>query len=172
MGASAFVGWRFKNKFKKYSETPIGSGLTGADIARKMLNESNIYDVNIKVSEGMLSDHYNPANKTVALSKEVYYGRSVASAAVAAHECGHAVQHAKAYSMLQFRSALVPVVNISNRFVPFLLIGGILLVQSFPYLLLGGIVLFAASTLFTFITLPVEFDASKRALVWLEMPLL
>lgn len=168
MVISGIVGWRFKKKFKKFSKTPLDTGLSGKEVAEKMLQESNIEGVTVKEGRGMLTDHYNPVNRTITLSPDVYRGRNVASAAVAAHECGHAVQHTVNYSFLQFRSAMVPVVSASNRFVPWLLIGGILLLEAFPALLLAGIILFAASTLFSFITLPVEFDASKRALVWLD----
>ena len=159
---------RFKKKFKKYSQTPLSTGMTGKDVAEKMLRDNGIHDVKIKMGEGMLTDHYNPMNKTISLSKGVYQGNSIASAAIAAHECGHAVQHAVNYSFLQFRSALVPVVSASNQFVPFLLLGGIFMIESFPALFLGGIILFAASTLFSFVTLPVEYDATARGLKWLD----
>ncbi len=166
------IGWlvsmQLKKKFAKYSETPISSGLSGQQIAEKMLNDSGINDVKVISVEGRLTDHYNPLDKTVNLSHDVFYGRNAASAAVAAHECGHAVQHAKAYTMLQLRSALVPVVSFASKWVHWVLLGGILLVNTFPSLLLFGIVMFAATTLFSFVTLPVEFDASRRALVWLE----
>lgn len=161
---------RFKKKFKRYSETALSSGLTGKEVAEKMLKDNGINDVTIQASEGMLTDHYNPSNKTVNLSKGVYGGKSIASAAIAAHECGHAVQHATNYSFLQVRSALVPIVSVSNQWVPYLLIGGIFAIMLFNIteVLLAGIVLFAASTLFSFVTLPVEFDATKRGLQWLE----
>ena len=159
---------KFKKKFKKYSETPLSTGMTGKEVAEKMLRDNGIHDVTIKAGEGMLTDHYNPMNKTVSLSKGVYNGKSIAAAAIAAHECGHAVQHAVNYSFLQFRSALVPVVSASNQFVPFLLLGGIFLIETLPFLFLGGIILFAASTLFSFITLPVEYDATSRGLKWLD----
>jgi Zn-dependent membrane protease YugP len=133
-----------------------------------MLRDNDIHDVKIRSSEGQLTDHYNPTNKTVNLSHDVYYGRSVAAAAVAAHEVGHAVQHAQAYSWLTFRSAMVPALSISSKFMPWVLLGGILTLNVFPSLLLIGIVMFALTTLFTFITLPVEFDASRRALAWLN----
>lgn len=167
---SMIVQTRFKNKFKKYSEMPLTSGLSGAEIAQKMLHDNNIYDVNIVSVEGQLTDHYNPANRTVNLSPEVYHGRSVAAAAVAAHECGHAVQHATAYSWLQFRSAMVPIVNFSSKIVSFtLMIGVMLAIFSHNYWLLQiGVAALAVTTVFSFITLPVEFDASKRALVWLD----
>ncbi len=168
MVASFVVQMRFKSKFNKYSQIPTTSGLTGKEIAEKMLSDNGIYDVQVLSSNGMLSDHYNPTNKTVNLSPEVYNGRSVISAAVAAHECGHAVQHATAYSWLQFRSKMVPVVSATSTVMPFLLIGGILTIQVFPYLLGFGIILFALTTIFSFVTLPVEYDASNRALKWLE----
>lgn len=170
MGASWLVSARFKSRFKKYSKMQLSAGMTGREVALQMLHDSGIYDVEVNSVGGSLSDHYNPMKKTVNLSPEVYNGRSVAAAAVAAHECGHAVQHARAYTWLHMRSALVPVVNISNRFVPILLIGGILAISFIgtPWVLLAGIILFGASTLFSFVTLPVEFDASNRALQWLE----
>jgi len=168
MGASWFVSYRLKSKFKKYSEVGLSSGLSGKEIAEKMLSEHGINDVSVISVEGFLSDHYNPLKKTVNLSPEVYNGRSVAAAAVAAHECGHAVQHARSYAWLQMRSALVPVVQFSSGIVQWVLLIGVLLITTFPFLLLAGIVMFALTTIFAFITLPVEFDASKRALVWLE----
>ena len=171
----ALISWgvqsRFKNKFKKYSEEPLTSGLSGAEIAKKMLNDNGIYDVEILVAtDGQLSDHYNPSNKTVNLSEEVFYGRSVASAAVAAHECGHAVQHATAYSWLQFRSAMVPMVSIASRLTSWVLMGGVLLMafKGIPWVLMIGVAALFLTTLFSFITLPVEFDASNRALAWLD----
>lgn len=168
MLASWLVSARFKSRFKLYSATPLTSGLTGEEVARRMLSEHGIQNVQVISTEGQLTDHYNPAKRTVNLSQEVYYGRSVAAAAVAAHEVGHAVQHATAYSWLQFRSAMVPALNATSRFIPWILMGGIMTITVFPQLLLLGIVLFALSTLFTFVTLPVEFDASRRALVWLD----
>jgi len=162
---------QLKNKFSQYSKVPTSSGLSGAETAKKMLNDNGIYDVTITSVEGALTDHYNPTNKTVNLSADVYAGRNVAAAAVAAHECGHAIQHATAYSMLQLRSKLVPAVNISSRLSQWIIIAG-LGIMGFgggnPNILLAGIVLFAVTTLFTFITLPVEFDASNRALAWLN----
>src|SRR5690606_15620855 len=165
------VQWKFKNKYKKYSETPLMSGMSGKDIALKMLHDNGIYDVEVLSAPGRLSDHYNPANRTVNLSPEVYEGRSVAAAAVAAHECGHAVQHAKAYSWLTLRSAVVPLVNIaSNLTSVVLMIGLFMFFASGNILLLGiGVAALAITTLFAFITLPVEFDASKRALAWFDM---
>lgn len=168
VGISMLVSMQLKSKFARYSRVPLFSGLTGKQVAEKMLKENGIYDVTVTSSNGFLSDHYNPANKTVNLSPDVYNGISVAAAAVAAHECGHAVQHATAYKWLTMRSKLVPVVQISSSIVPLVLIGGIVLINVFPTLLLAGIVLFAVTTLFSVITLPVEFDASKRALAWLQ----
>ncbi|MCB9261938.1 MAG: zinc metallopeptidase [Flavobacteriales bacterium] len=171
-GIIAFVGMivqgRLRSKFKQYSETPISSNLSGKEIAEKMLRDNGIYDVKVISVQGQLTDHYNPVNKTVNLSEAVYNYRNAAAAAVAAHECGHAVQHANAYSWLEFRSKMVPAVKISSTLVQFVLIGGILMVNTFPNLLLAGIVLFAVTTLFSFVTLPVEFDASRRALVWMR----
>ena len=172
MIAFMLIGWlismQLKRKFKQFSEITIGSGLSGKEIAEKMLADNGINDVKIISVEGQLTDHYNPLDRTVNLSHDVYYGRSAASAAVAAHECGHAVQHARAYSWLQMRSALVPVVSFGSKWVQWILLLGIVLINTFPTLLLIGIVMFAVITLFSFITLPVEFDASKRAMVWLE----
>jgi Zn-dependent membrane protease YugP len=172
MIAFMLIGWlvssRLKSKFKKYSEITIGSGLSGKEIAEKMLHDHGIHDVRIISVEGQLTDHYNPMEKTVNLSHDVYYGRSAAAAAVSAHEVGHAVQHATAYSWLQFRSAMVPVVSFGSKWVQWILLAGVLLVNTFPSLLLIGIVMFAAITLFSFITLPVEFDASNRAMAWLQ----
>ena len=170
--AFMIIGWlvsrQLKSKFEKYSQTPISSGLSGQQIAEKMLRDHNIHDVKVISVEGRLTDHYNPLDRTVNLSHDVYYGRNAASAAVSAHECGHAVQHARAYSMLQLRSALVPMVSFASKWVHWVLLAGIVLVNTFPSLLLLGITLFAATTAFSFVTLPVEFDASKRALAWLE----
>jgi hypothetical protein len=165
---SWLVSRRLKNKFEKYSKLQLQNGMSGAEIAEKMLADHGITDVTVISTPGRLTDHYNPADKTVNLSEAVYNQRSAAAAAVAAHECGHAVQHATAYSWLEFRSQLVPVVNIASNYVQWILIGGIFMMRSFPSLLLIGIVLFAATTLFSIITLPVEYDASNRALAWLE----
>lgn len=165
---SYLVQANLKNKFERYSQIPLSNGMTGRDVAEKMLRDNGIYDVRVISTPGMLTDHYNPANKTVNLSEDVYGTCSVAAAAVAAHECGHAVQHARAYAPLQMRSALVPVVQLSSSIVQWVLLGGILLLNTFPQLLLIGICLFAMTTLFSFITLPVEIDASRRALVWLN----
>jgi uncharacterized protein len=167
-GVGMFVSGRLKSKFKKYSKIPISSGLTGREVAEKMLRDSGINDVKVTRSQGFLSDHYNPATKTVALSPNVFDKNSIASAAVAAHECGHAVQHAKSYQWLKMRSTLVPVVQFSSSILQWVILLGIILINSFPQLLLAGIVLFASTTLFSFITLPVEFDASKRGLAWLN----
>jgi Zn-dependent membrane protease YugP len=165
---SFVVQQSLQSKFKKYSRIAIDGGLTGRDVALKMLHDNGIYDVKVTSTSGMLTDHYNPANKTVNLSEGVYGTCSVAAAAVAAHECGHAVQHARAYAPLKMRSALVPVVQFSSSILSWVLLAGILLVQSMPQILLIGIVLFATTTLFSFITLPVEINASHRALVWLS----
>ena len=165
---SWLVSMRLKSKFKQYSEVAFRGNMTGAEIAAKMLADNNITDVKIISVEGQLTDHYNPIDKTVNLSPEVYAGRSVAAAAVAAHECGHAVQHAHAYMWLGFRSNLTPVVSFASRWMQWILLAGVLTITVFPYLLLFGILLFSATTFFSFVTLPVEFDASSRALVWLE----
>ena len=167
--ASWLVGLQLKNKFEKYSKIHLRNGMSGAEIATKMLNDHGIYDVKVISTPGRLTDHYNPADKTVNLSEAVYNQRNAAAAAVAAHEVGHAVQHATAYSWLTMRSKLVPVVNIASRFISIALIGGILLINTFPQLLLVGIILFALTTLFSIITLPVEYDASNRALKWLQV---
>ena len=165
---SYIVQANLNSKFKKYSEIPVGGGMTGRDVAEKMLRDNGIYDVKVTCVEGHLTDHYNPADHTVNLSRDVYSSCSVAAAAVAAHECGHAVQHAKAYGPLKMRSALVPAVSFASKYVSWILLIGILCIESFPGVLLFGIALFALSTLFSFITLPVEINASKRALVWLD----
>jgi Zn-dependent membrane protease YugP len=166
------IGWlvsmQLKRKFEKYSQETLSNGMSGKEIAEKMLSDHGITDVKVISVEGQLTDHYNPMQKTVNLSQPVYYARNAAAAAVAAHECGHAVQHAKAYAMLQLRSALVPVVSFASKWVQWVLLAGILLLNVFPSLLLIGITLFAMTTLFSFITLPVEFDASNRALAWLD----
>lgn len=166
------LGWlvshQLKSRFAKYSKIPTDNGMTGRDVVEKMLRDNGITGVKIGSVDGQLTDHYNPVNKTINLSKEVYYGNSIAAAAVAAHECGHAVQHAKAYSMLKLRSALVPVVMFASHWVQWVLLAGILLVNTFPQLLLAGIILFGLMTLFSFVTLPVEIDASHRALAWLR----
>lgn len=165
---SWLVSSRLKSKFEFYSKLQLQNGLSGKEIAEKMLSDNGIYDVKVISVEGQLTDHYNPADKTVNLSEAVYNQRNAAAAAVAAHECGHAVQHAKGYSWLEFRSKLVPVVSVASSFVQWILLAGIIMIQTFPSLLLIGIVVFAATTLFTIVTLPVEYDASNRALAWLK----
>lgn len=165
---SWLVSSTLQHKFEKYSKIPLPNGMTGKDVAEKMLHDYGIYDVKVVPTKGTLTDHYNPANHTVNLSEPVYYSNSVAAAAVAAHECGHAVQHAKGYGPLKMRSALVPVVSFASQWVTWVILGGLLLINRFPELLLFGIVLFALTTLFSFITLPVEINASKRALAWLK----
>jgi len=171
-GVVALVSWliqrSLKSKFERYSKIPIPRGMTGKDVAQKMLRDNGIYDVTVTSTNGHLTDHYNPTDKTVNLSENVYGSNSVAAAAIAAHECGHAVQHATAYAPLQLRSKLVPVVNFASNWMQWVLLAGILMVRTFPQLLLAGIVLFAITTLFSFITLPVEIDASRRALIWLN----
>ena len=163
---SYLVQSSLKSKFERYSKMPIG--MTGKEVAEKMLHDNGIYDVKVVSTNGMLTDHYNPSDKTVNLSERVYARRSVAAAAVAAHECGHAVQHATKYSALQVRSALVPVVSFASPWISWLLLGGILTINVFPALLGIGILLFAMTTIFSFVTLPVEINASQRALAWLE----
>ena len=157
-----------QSKFKKYSQVPLNGGMTGREVSEKMLRDNGIYNVTVTCTPGHLTDHYNPTNGTVNLSESVYHSNSVAAAAVAAHECGHAVQHAVAYAPLQLRSALVPVVSFASNTVQWVLLAGILLVEVFPALLLIGIGLFALTTLFSFVTLPVEIDASRRATQWLS----
>lgn len=166
MVASMLIQRRLQSRFTKYSDVPVS--LTGAEVARRMLEAHGIHNVQIVSIEGTLSDHYNPQTRTVNLSKDVYYGRSVAAAAVAAHECGHVVQHATGYAPLKLRSALVPVVSFSSNIVSWVLLAGVLLINVFPTLLWIGIALFALTTLFSFITLPVEINASARAVSWLE----
>ena len=165
---SWLVQWNLQRKFKKYSQILNSSGLTGAEIAMKMLHDNGLYDVQVTHVEGQLTDHYNPTNKTVNLSEGVYNSNSIMAAAVAAHECGHAVQHARAYAPLSLRSQLVPIVTFASQWVTWVILAGIFLLEVFPQLLLIGILMFATTTLFSFITLPVEIDASRRALVWLE----
>lgn len=171
---SSYVSNRLKSKFKKYSQTQLQNGMSGKEIAEKMLADNNIFDVQVISVPGMLTDHYNPAQKTVNLSEGVYNQRNAAAAAVAAHECGHAVQHATAYGWLQMRSQIVPVVSVASKLSNFVIMAGLIMtaIGSFGGLgssvFLIGILLFAVTTAFAFITLPVEFDASKRALVWLE----
>jgi Zn-dependent membrane protease YugP len=167
---SLIVQWRFKSKFKQYSEIGLLSGMSGQEVAERMLRDNGIYDVQVISVEGQLTDHYNPETKTVNLSADVFYSRSVASAAVAAHECGHAVQHAKAYSWLSLRSTLVPVTNAASTIVQVTLFIGVMLLAFAhnPLVLLIGVAGLAIITIFAFITLPVEFDASNRALAWLN----
>ncbi len=172
--ASWLVSSTLKRKFKKYSNVHLRNGMSGAEIAEKMLADHGIYDVKVISTPGMLTDHYNPANKTVNLSAGVYSQRNAAAAAVAAHEVGHAVQHANAYSWLTMRSKLVPVVSISSRFSQWLVIGGLVLGSASNnigigfYIAITGLVFMGLATLFSFITLPVEYDASNRALAWLK----
>ncbi|HEX8563739.1 MAG TPA: zinc metallopeptidase [Flavobacterium sp.] len=172
MGAIMLASWlvsnTLKNKFEKYSRVRLANGMSGAEIAEKMLADHGIRNVRVISTPGRLTDHYNPADKTVNLSEAVYNQRNAAAAAVAAHECGHAVQHAVAYSWLEMRSKLVPVVSVASNMVQWILIAGILMINTFPQLLLIGIIIFGLTTLFAFITLPVEYDASNRALAWLE----
>lgn len=167
-GLSWYVSFMLKKRFKEYSQMPIA--MTGAEIAEKMLRDSGIHDVKVISTPGALTDHYNPANKTVNLSDWVYAQNNVAAAAVAAHECGHAVQHAHAYTWLGLRSKMVPALSVSSRFMPWLIMGGLLVMAASgsPVILIVGIAMFALTTLFTFVTLPVEFDASNRALKWLD----
>lgn len=166
--ASWLVSYQLKRRFNEYSDIPTSNGMSGKEVVEKMLRENMIYDVKVQSVEGELTDHYNPADKTINLSEAVYYGKNIAAAAVAAHETGHAVQHAQAYAWLGMRSALVPVVSFSSRYIQWVLLGGILLINTFPALLLFGILMFAMTTLFSFITLPVEINASNRALVWIK----
>ncbi len=156
-----------QNRFNKYSQIPLPSRMSGAEVALKMLNDHGIYDVKVVPTNGMLTDHFNPQTKTVALSEGVYNSRSIAAAAVAAHECGHAVQHAMGYAPLKLRSALVPVVSFASNIVQWVLLAGILLINKFPGLIWFGIILFASTTVFSFVTLPVEINASRRAITWL-----
>ena len=166
---SFIVSKSVETRFKKYSDIPMNYGLTGRQVAEKMLYDNDIHDITVQEVNGTLTDHYNPANKTLNLSHDVYYGTSVAAAAVAAHECGHAVQHATGYAWLQMRSTLVPTVSFSNKFVMWVLLAGLLLVNRLgTTLLLIGIGLYALTTLFSIVTLPVEINASRRALVWLN----
>ena len=165
---SWFVSNRLKNKFEFYSKMHLQNGMSGAEIAEKMLADHGIRGVRVISTPGQLTDHYNPIDKTVNLSESVYNQRNAASAAVAAHECGHAVQHAQAYQWLTLRSKLVPIVSVTSNIVQWILLAGIILINTFPSLLLVGIIVFSATTLFTIITLPVEYDASNRALAWLK----
>jgi len=162
------VSMVLKSKFKKYSKILIDNGMSGKEVAERMLRDNGIYDVKVVSVQGHLTDHYNPADKTINLSQDVYNGRHISAAAVAAHEIGHAVQHANSYAWLGFRSKLVPAVSFASKWVQWVLLAGVLLVQTFPAILIAGIVLFAMTTVFSFITLPVEIDASRRALAWLS----
>ena len=168
MVLSFIVQHMLQSRFKKYSQIPTANGMSGAEVAQKMLRDHGIYDVKVVATNGMLTDHFNPQTKTIALSEGVFGSRSVAAAAVAAHECGHAVQHAKGYAPLRMRSALVPVVSFASNIVQWILLAGILMMHTFPGLLWFGIILFATTTLFSFITLPVEINASMRAISWLS----
>lgn len=165
---SMYVQWRLKSKFEEYSQVGLSNGMSGREIAEKMLRDSGIYDVRVVSVEGQLTDHYNPQDKTVNLSPDVYYGRSVSAAAVASHECGHAVQHATAYQWLQFRSQMVPFLSVSSRYMQWVILAGVVLLNTTPIPLALGVALFAVTTLFSFITLPVEYDASNRALAWIQ----
>ena len=178
IGAISLISWlvsnKLKNKFKKYSQVQLRNGMSGSEIAEKMLADNGIFDVKVISTPGMLTDHYNPQNKTVNLSEGVYNQRNAAAAAVAAHECGHAVQHATAYSYLKMRSQLVPIVSVTSKFSQWLVIGGLILGAASSasgigfYIAIAGLIFMAFATLFSFITLPVEYDASNRALAWLK----
>ena len=167
MALSFIVQQMLQSRFNKYSQVGLPNGMSGAEVAQKMLHDHGIYDVKVVPTRGMLTDHFNPQTKTVALSEGVYASRSVAAAAVAAHECGHAVQHAYGYAPLRLRSALVPVVNFASNIVQWVLLAGVIFINTFPGLLWFGIILFAMTTLFSFVTLPVEINASSRAIGWL-----
>ena len=167
MVLSLIIQQMLQSRFEKYSKIGTANGMSGAEVAQKMLNDNGIYDVKVVATRGMLTDHYNPQTKTIALSEGVYSSRSVAAAAVAAHECGHAVQHAFGYAPLKMRSALVPVVSFASNIVQWILLAGVLCINTIPSLLWVGIILFATTTLFSFITLPVEVNASSRAIAWL-----
>ncbi len=168
MGISMYVQWKLKKKFEEYSQVGLSNGMSGKEIAERMLRDSGIMDVRVLSVEGRLTDHYNPQDKTVNLSTDVYHGRSVAAAAVSSHECGHAVQHSTAYAWLTLRSKLVPVLTISSKYMQWVILAGIFLIQTSIIPLAVGVGLFALTTLFSFITLPVEYDASNRALAWIE----
>ncbi len=167
MVLSFIVQQMLQSRFNKYSQIPTTNGMSGAEVAQKMLQDHGIYDVKVVSTRGMLTDHFNPQTKTIALSEGVYASRSVAAAAVAAHECGHAVQHALGYSPLRMRTALVPFVSFASNIVQWVLLAGVIFINTFPGLILIGIILFASTTLFSFITLPVEINASSRAISWL-----
>lgn len=166
--ASYVVQQNLQQKFKRYSQIPTNEGLSGREVAMKMLQENGIYDVSVTCIDGQLTDHYDPTKKTVNLSRDVYNGRNITAAAVAAHECGHAVQHAVAYGPLQMRSTLVPVVQFASNWVMWVLFAGMIFINTFPGIMLAGIVLFALTTLFSIVTLPVEVDASRRAIAWMK----
>ena len=168
MVLSLLVQQMLQNRFNKYSQVPTANGMTGAKVAEKMLRDHGIYDVKVVPTQGMLTDHFNPTTKTIALSENVYASRSVTAAAVAAHECGHAVQHATGYAFIQLRSALVPVVSFASNIVQWVLLAGVIFINVFPSLIWIGIGLFALTTLFSFVTLPVEVNASSRAVAWLS----
>ena len=168
MVLSLLVQSMLQSRFNKYSKIPVANGMSGAEVAEKMLRDNGIHDVKVVSTHGTLTDHYNPQTKTVNLSEGVYASRSIAAAAVAAHECGHAIQHAYGYAPLQMRSALVPIVSFASNIVQWILLAGIIFFQTFPGLLWIGIALFATTTIFSFITLPVEINASVRAISWLE----
>lgn len=167
---STYVSYMLKAKFKKYSKTRLSNNMSGKEVAEQMLADNGIHDVKVISVKGQLTDHYNPKNKTVNLSEAVYMERNAAAAAVAAHECGHAVQHAVGYNWLTFRSKMVPMVNISSNMSMFLIMGGVALYASagIPWILALGVAAFAVTTVFTFVTLPVEYDASNRALKWMK----
>jgi len=168
MAVSWYIQWKLKSKFEEYSQIGLSNGMSGQEIAEKMLRDSGIFDVRVVSVEGKLTDHYNPQDKTVNLSPDVFYGRSVAAAAVASHECGHAVQHATAYTWLKFRSQMVPFLSVSSRYMQWVILAGVLLLNTTAIPLTIGVALFAVTTLFSFITLPVEYDASHRALAWIQ----
>ena len=168
LGISMLISGTLKSRFSRYSQVALRSGLSGREVAEKMLRDYGVSNVKVTSVNGFMTDHYNPATRTVNLSAEVFTGHSVAAAAVAAHECGHAVQHHTAYQWLTLRSKLVPAVQFSSSIVQWILLAGVLMINTFPQLLLGGIILFGLTTLFALVTLPVEFDASRRALVWME----
>jgi Zn-dependent membrane protease YugP len=168
MVLSWLISYRFKSRFGKYSLIPMNYGITGQNIAEKMLKDNGINDVRIQLVEGELTDHYNPLTKTISLSRKVYFGNHIAAVAVSAHECGHALQHATAYSWLSLRSAFVPVVRFASNWIQWILLAGILFINAFPQLMLIGIVLFAFTTIFSIISLPVEINSSNRALLWLN----
>ena len=170
MALSFIVQQMLQSRFNKYSQVGLPNGMSGAEVAQKMLHDHGIYDVKVVPTRGMLTDHFNPQTKTVALSEGVYASRSVAAAAVAAHECGHAVQHAYGYAPLRLRSALVPVVNFASNIVQWVLLAGVIFINTFPGLLWFGIILFAMTTLFSFVTLPVEINASQRAVRQSRLP--